>query len=364
MANIIDYIKWRGDITLKERDFNEVDGLIFTRLAYFPFEDLLSGDEVITIETLSQRAMAFTDDDFLILGDRELLSLMGDSPRYKDLKLINFVSEFSKEVEVQFAAITILLPKRIKYVCYRGTDNTLIGWKEDFNMTFMEHIPAQVAALNYLNDTKLGWFSKVLIGGHSKGGNLAMYAGVHTTDKIKKKIISITSIDGPGFLKSTIESEKFKTIDPKIKAYVPQTSIIGRFLNSGEKFFTVSSTEKNLLQHDIFSWEVLKDQFVYLENVDKDSEQMEKIIKDWLEKLSFDDRQKMISLIFEMLDAANVNTFKEFKLDWYKSMSAVYDQYRKLSNEDKKMLDEIANQFIKSYTDEVFKFPNPWEKND
>lgn len=355
MNNILDYLKWRGDISFEEKPFNEIDNLILARISYLPFEKILENNKPITIENAYKLSNnRIKENDYLLLKDVELFELLSNCRRYKNLKLINFVNDFSVELEKQFAAITILLPKNYIYVSFRGTDDTIIGWKEDFNMAFLNNVPAQVEALKYLNNVKVHFLNKILVGGHSKGGNLAVYSSMYANRKIKNRIELITNIDGPGFLEEIVNSSSYKEIENKVKTYIPQTSIIGKLLNFDDGYITVKSNAKSIMQHDIYSWEVDINEFIYLEDVDNESKQIDKIITEWLSSLSLEKRKKMINIIFQMLGAADVLTFKELQRNWYKSFSSIYDSYKKINKEDKVMLDKIGNDLIKLAIKEIF----------
>ena len=176
MANIFDYIEWRGDLSLSQDKFNEIDNLILARFSYFPFDEIIKENEVITIKELSERFLKKDTSTIPILweDDVNLFPAMGNSTRFGEMKVTKYVNKISVEQEKQFSAITILMPDDTIYVSYRGTDNTVVGWKEDLNMTFKGHIPSQIDAVNYLEEIAKEYPNKLRIGGHSKCGNLAV----------------------------------------------------------------------------------------------------------------------------------------------------------------------------------------------
>ena len=208
MHTILDYIKWRGDLTFEERPLNHIDYLICSVISYFPFEKVVQEEDcILTVEELYQEMVKnqVREKDFLMFNDAELLKLLAKSKRYKDLKLTRFVSVTNLDKEKQFAALTVLLPNHYVYISYRGTDDSFVGWKEDFNMTYLDVVPAQLSAVQYLDELKPRLFTKILVGGHSKGGNLAIYAALHCQNKIKSRIKHVFNYDGPGFLKDITE---------------------------------------------------------------------------------------------------------------------------------------------------------------
>ena len=197
MSNVCDYIKWRGDLELKDFEFNEIDNLILTRLAYFPFEMLINKWEEISITELSQRFKKADKTKIKVLWpeDNKLIPLLGNSERFGKIIATNFVNKINREQEKQFSAITLLLPDNTIFVSYRGTDDTLIGWKEDFNMSFKSHVASQLDAVEYLNNVASKYENKIRVGGHSKGGNLAVYASIFAKSDVKNRIINIYNND-------------------------------------------------------------------------------------------------------------------------------------------------------------------------
>lgn len=246
MANIFDYINWRGDLSLRESEFNEIDNLILARFSYFPFDNILKEDEVITIEEAGKRFKTLDVEKERILQkeDIDLFPKMAESNRFFDMKISNYINKISPEEEKQFSAITIFMPDDTIYISFRGTDNTLIGWKEDFNMSFREKVPSQLDAVEYVNKIASKYTNKLRIGGHSKGGNLAVYAASFCEKEIQERIINVYNNDGPGFHETITIDPNYKRIIPKVHTLIPQTSIIGRLLYHEESYTVVQSTEK------------------------------------------------------------------------------------------------------------------------
>lgn len=200
MPNIFDYMKWR-DIDLQKVEFNEIDNLILSRLSYFPFDGILSKKEEITLKEAYERTKILgTTGRTLQAEDIDLYPILANSKRFGKVKITEFINKIELVEEEQFSAITVLLPDKTIYVSYRGTDNTIIGWKEDFNMSFSELVASQTDAVNYLNDIAKKYPNEIRVGGHSKGGNLAVYAAAFCKEEIKKRIIKVYNNDGPRIL--------------------------------------------------------------------------------------------------------------------------------------------------------------------
>ena len=357
MHTILDYMKWRGDLTFEERPMNNIDFLICSIISYFPFEMAIKDrDAVLTIEELYEEMVKknVREKDFLLFHDVDLLKLLVKSKRYKDIELTNFVSVTNIDSEKQFAALTILLPNNYIYVSYRGTDHSFVGWKEDFNMTYLDVVPAQQSALEYLNKIKPRLFTKIFVGGHSKGGNLAIYASLHCDMKIRSKIKHIFNYDGPGFLKDITESKEYQRISDCISTYVPQTSIIGRLLNCNDEYHVVKSNQKLVWQHDYFSWEINVDDFVYDDEVDPTSNLLDNIISEWLDTVTLEEREQFIDLVYRMLLTTNASTFKELDLKGLKGMKQIWKMLETLNKEDKKLVNKVAMMFFKALKQNIF----------
>ena len=322
MANVCDYVKWRGDITLEQSKFNEIDNLILSRFSYFPFDKIIKENEVVTIKELSER---FKKQDIRKLpilwkDDVDLFPLMGESKRYGEMNATKYVNKIDVEQEKQFSAITIELPDNTIFVSYRGTDNTIVGWKEDFNLSFMINIPAQIEGLKYVEKIASKYPNKMHLGGHSKGGNVAVYSAIFAKKEIQNRIIDVTNHDGPGFDKSIIERGEYKRVLNKIFTYIPQSSIIGRLLEHEEKYKIVKSIQKGIMQHDIYSWQVLGTKFVKLNEVTNGSEIINETVRTWLKNTTIEQRENFINIIYEIISATNAKTLKEISLSKLKNM--------------------------------------------
>ena len=275
MANIEDYLLWRGDLTVTQAPFNSVDNLILSNLAYLIFKEivpelnnekqtflskitsLFKSDEAsrmqyITIfDAIAAMNLATEGKDRIrVSQDIEMGIKLAKTKRFGNMKLMCYVDKYDESIETQFAAITILMEDNTAYIAFRGTDTSLIGWKEDFNMSFMDKVPAQELALLYLKDVAEIIKCPLRIGGHSKGGNLAVYSSLYAGKEIQDRIINIYNNDGPGFKSSILQTEEYKNIKNKIDSIIPQTSIIGMILEHEEEYIVIRSNETLIMQHD------------------------------------------------------------------------------------------------------------------
>lgn len=348
MSNVCEYVKWRGDLTLKQSKFNEIDALILTRLSYFPFDQLIQPNEEATVEELSKRFEKADKSTMKILweDDNELFPLMGKSKRFGKMIVTQYVNKINAEQEKQFSATTVILPDNTIFVTYRGTDATIVGWKEDFNMCFKSHIASQKDAVEYLNMVSKKYKRLIRIGGHSKGGNLAVYAAMFTNSKVKKRIINIYNNDGPGFDDEIIKTKEYKEILPKVHTYIPQSSVIGRLLNHEEKYTVVQSIQKGIMQHDLYSWQLEGKEFICLEKVTNGSEIFDKTLKEWLINITPEQRGIVIDTAFDILNTTEVEYFSELKKNWFLNIRLMLGRYKNLDDESKKVISEIVQKLV------------------
>lgn len=337
MANIFDYMEWR-DIELEKVEFNEIDNLILARLSYFPFDEIVNEGEEITIKEAYERYKKFgTTGRILQKEDIDFFPILANSTRFGKMKLCEYINKIDPLKEKQFSAITILMPDKTIYVSYRGTDNTIIGWKEDFNMSFSEIVEAQLESVKYLEKIANNYSGKIRVGGHSKGGNLAVYASAFCNNEVKNRIINVYNNDGPGFCDKVIESEEYKNILSKVHTYIPQTSIVGRLLNHEEETTILKSTQIGIMQHDLYTWQVLGANFVKAE-LTNSSEFIDKTITDWLKAVNPKQREQFIDTLFEILNATEAKTLSEINANKFANAKTIIKTYQNIDSQNKEMI--------------------------
>ena len=295
MADLFDYLLWRGDLGMDVVPTNPVDTLILSELSYLGYEGLVPGDFLhpVPLRVVAEAFLALPDSDKRIhlKKDPELLAACAKTKRLGELRLVFYRDELLPEMESQFAAVTWLLPGGSAIVTYRGTDTTLTGWKEDFNMSFQDSVPAQEKALWYLEAfTKVHSDMPLMLVGHSKGGNMAVYSAARCQPEIQERITAVHNHDGPGFQAAVIREPGYRAILPKVRTFVPQSSVVGMLLEHEEPYTVVRSRQLSLLQHDPYSWEVLGGDFIRVEEVDENSRHLDATIKTWLSQTSIQER--------------------------------------------------------------------------
>lgn len=353
MANIIDYIKWRGDLNFEVSPLNEVDNLIFSEISYLNFTDIVTDQPNHEI-LLKDAADLYFKKNRGNLGKKmhqnqeELLRLMAQSIRFSMIKLLYFTAQLSKEPNIQFAALTFKLSDQLLFIAYRGTDGSLVGWKEDLEMSVMNIIPSQTAALNYFKKLAIVYPTQnFYLAGHSKGGNLAIYAATYASSDLQNRIIKVFNNDGPGFKEDLLGSAEFKAIEKKVDTFVPQTSIIGMLLDHEEDYIVVQSNEHGILQHDGFSWEVYQDAFVHLKTVDKTSQLIQKTLKHFLAQLPVEERQAFINALFDILSRDHNTTLAGLKRGGITGIIDTIETFENLPPHLKKALVEVFELLFK-----------------
>ena len=282
MANINDYLQWRGDIKVTNKyRLTDVDYLILARFSFLPFAKInLSNRE--TIKSVSRKMSFLADSDFECIDDRRLIENLGESERFNHMFVTNFVTENDSKKEIQFSAVCVHINKKEVFVSYMVTSGNIYAWKEDFNMAFMYNVPSQVEGLKYLEAIGRKYPTKKFrIGGHSKGGNIAVYSSINVSNRIKNRIIKVYNYDGPGFNREILNNVDTNCVDNKIKTFLPQGSIVGRLLEHEEKYRVVESSSKGFIQHNIYSWNIVKDDFVSIDELTSSSDVINTTVKNW-----------------------------------------------------------------------------------
>ena len=305
MANIFDYLKWRGDLTFSQDPPNEVDALIFSGLSYIRYGAVAENYPQQPV-LLKEAAAAF----FALEGyetccrvekDLDLLRAAIQTRRFGESKICMYRDHLIPEQETQFAAMTFLLDDGSMFLAFRGTDNSLVGWKEDFNMTFQQTIPAQRLALQYVREAALEHYRPMRLGGHSKGGNLAVFAAARSSPMIQERILEVFNNDGPGFTKYLMGDPGYVAMVPKIRTCVPQSSVIGMLLEHEEPYTVIRSKSIGLLQHDLYTWDVMGKAFLPVEEITEGSQFVDVTIKTWFADMTNPEREQLVDVMFALL---------------------------------------------------------------
>ena len=364
MGNILTYVQTNLN-TFDIEPFNEIDSLVLSQLSYIKLnklKGLFGARGNIKVPLRKLLMLEHMHDYFNIVSekdDKQLLFLLAASPRFRDIKLAYHVDKFDELSEKQFSATTIFLDRKTIYIAYRGTDTTFIGWKEDFNMSFMGCVPAQQEARIYLNSVhKKHPYAKFYIGGHSKGGNLALYSAVNADSSLQDKILNIYSHDGPGFLEDITKSSRYANISNKVKKTVPHSSIIGMLMQTHDNISIVDSEGLLLMQHNPYNWKIDNSNFVTVAELSETAQLTNRTIEQWLNSMDFNKREKFITALFDILEQVQVNTLDDFASNWKTELKNIYVATKNMDADTKKFLNEVIRNFTTTGVKMLFTFDN------
>lgn len=359
MGNIMDYISWRGDLSLEQSQFNEVDNLILACFSYVNLDGIpaVTKQKGIGLKKLTEEFMKLhtmkeleADKSFIRLAPFMMME-MAKSARFGKCVVRNYVNDIVTEAEQQFAAMEIVLEDGTSYVSFRGTDDTIIGWKEDFNLS-TGVVPAQKRAIEYLQKISEHTDGMLRVGGHSKGGNLAIYGSV-MCKSAHEKILEIYSNDGPGFSREFQELPETKEMMPKIIRIIPEYSIIGTLLEHEKEPVIVASSSKGLLQHDGFSWEVQGPALVRRDSLNKTALRFIEILHKWIDGMDMEQKRLLIEDLFATLQASGYENLSEVQSGGLKSLAAMVKRVEKFAPESRGMMQELLTAICGGWLEQL-----------
>ena len=351
MGIIFDYLDQVAYDSIYDTPFNELDMLMLTEITYLPFDKIVSDQMSPDCTCRLFEAAEKVPQDLCMLVTKNRLKLLekvASSTRFKNIKLMGYVNDIDSDVQKQFAAMIFKIKPDSYVLTFRGTDDSIIGWKEDFHMTYMDQVPAQKTAVNYLRKGMDALPGQFILTGHSKGGNLASYAGSQIEPEYQERIQSIYSYDAPGLNHSVITSQSYQTISDKIKRYIPQGSIVGMMLETPKQAQIVKSTAiGGLAQHDTFSWQISDQTFVLLDNLNPDSLQMDKTLKNWVDSVSDEELKDFFDLFFGLILDAGISSINDLtKLENFNKILAVLENANALTDQEREMLTRLAKLLV------------------
>ena len=359
MGNIMDYISWRGDLSFEQSQFNEVDNLILACFSYVNLDGIsaVTKQKGIGLKKLTKEFMKLhtmkeleADKSFIRLAPFMMME-MAKSVRFGKCVVRNYVNDIVTEAEQQFAAMEIVLEDGTSYVSFRGTDDTIIGWKEDFNLS-TGVVPAQKRAIEYLQKISEHTDGMLRVGGHSKGGNLAIYGSV-MCKSAHEKILLIYSNDGPGFSREFQELPETKEMMPKIIRIIPEYSIIGTLLEHEKEPVIVASSSKGLLQHDGFSWEVQGPALVRRDSLNKTALRFIEILHKWIDGMDMEQKRLLIEDLFATLQASGYENLSEVQSGGLKSLAAMVKRVEKFAPESRGMMQELLTAICGGWLEQL-----------
>jgi len=342
-------------VPLNLSPFNPVDNLILSAFSYLP----LDGCEGKTIREIAPCLCAREQDS----PYRELARLMGLGGRFGPMRLVRFQDLFSEQEEKQFAAVAVQLGDGTSFVAYRGTDATLVGWKEDFNMSFADEVPAQRESVRFLNDVAGRVEGPLRVGGHSKGGNLAIYASLFCEAGVRARLLEIYNNDGPGLTQKMQECPVYLEIEPRIRTYLPQTAIIGMLMEHAESYQVVRSEGVGILQHDPFTWQAGRCDFVKEGGLRAGSLYVDKTIKRWAASVSQEDRKAFIDAVYRILSSTGAKSVNELFGGWRRNLAAILTETTGFDPETRRLLRRVVGLLFASGAKNLVPIGSAREKN-
>lgn len=352
MKNMLDYIKDFGHVSFEERAFSEIDALVLTELEYLPLEKVVPSDEngeiFVTVKEIAEymqehKKALFDENPMMITEERhELSQVIADAPRFQSLKFFGVVSVWDKDTTKQFAAVTVEVEPSVRLVIFRGTDETLIGWKEDFLMTYSPLVAAQTDAKEYLAKQASLWGGDLMVSGHSKGGNLAIYAAATQVEDVQLRIVDIFCFDSPGLYRSVLETKGYQNIVPLAMRYIPQDSLVGLMLESEVPYVIVKSNATGAMQHSAMTWEIEDGQFIKMEKLTKNSQLNDQTFKKWTESVSDEELELFWNVFFELLFAAGIDTVNDLYGQFMHYVQEFLKATGEMDEEKRELLTRIA----------------------
>ncbi|MDL2300895.1 DUF2974 domain-containing protein [Lachnospiraceae bacterium OttesenSCG-928-D06] len=349
---LIAYLKKYSNTSFLEYPMNDVDSLALCQLSYLKFDglvpDIWANQSSVTLRSIREQKAyesLFADSRYE-RDNKALFHAMAEGKRFGNMKLNCFIDIIEKEWETQFSAITFLLENRITYIAYRGTDENIIGWKEDFNMAYLNPVPGQALSVKYLNMVASKIRTSLYIGGHSKGGNLAVYAAMNCLPEIQGRILQVYSMDGPGFRKEIMDSVAYRRIADRIIKILPQSSMVGMLFENDEHYQVVESKTFGLAQHNPYTWKIKNGDFIRVNGLYQGRKFMDLTFNEWVLSLDEVQLRTFVDTLYTVISASHAEDLISFTAQWKQSMIGMIAALKEIDEETKQMLRQIISSLF------------------
>ncbi len=360
--SIIDYVLLNCNKGFDSLPFSNIDGLILAQLSYLSFNSLVPDISSRSKGVLfSEVAESENFDSIFALPrtaerNKKLFNAMAYSKRYGKIKINYYCNIFDYEKDTQFCAVTFVMPNGDACIAYRGTDATITGWKENCNMLYTSPVSSQKLSVPYLEKVSRKTKGKIILVGHSKGGNLAIYAGAMCSQSSKNKLIEIKSFDSPGFTKDFIKSPEYRSIQKKITKLVPEQSMIGMLLNNTNKYSVIQSEGIGFYQHDPFMWKIENNDFISGEKVVTQAKILDQTFNEWVYNFEPEQRELFVEAMFDIIEATNeqnASTFIEWSENLKGNMPLVFDTLKELDPKTRSFILKVFGNLFVSAKDSI-----------
>ena len=345
MANLNDYLVWRGDFSLDAGPWNEIDALLLSVLSYLNFHGV-QDHRGWTLREAKRADQLIDNPDASFAPRRKMFSLMADSNRFGDCRMHHQIAITDEDLHMQFSALCVDLPDGTMAVAFRGTDNTLIGWREDFNMAYQTRVPGQETAAYYLAQAAKYTDRPLRLMGHSKGGNLAVYAATNVNKRIQDRIEAIWSFDGPGMNMEMAGSEGYGRIRGKIRSFIPQTSIIGLLMEYYKPYTVVRSTAKGLDQHDPMTWQIYGGRFEEMPCIDRTAGLVSETLREWLTNSKPEQRATFVDTLFKLADNTKATKMSDLLNEKFKTFRKMFGGRKDIDPETRRVFTRLIAQGV------------------
>ena len=345
MANMVDYLVWRGELSMAASPWNPIDGLLMATLSYLNIHGIRDAHGW-TMREAKRLDLVIESPDNSFPPRLEAFNGMADSVRFGECRMHHFIAMTDEATNMQFSAMCVDMPDGTMTVAFRGTDNTLIGWREDFDMSYRTWVPGQEAAGYYLAQAAQVTDRPLRRVGHSKGGNLAVYAASVVHPDIQERIESIWSYDGPGMNRQISAGKGYQQIKEKIHSYIPQSSIIGLLMDYYTPYTVVKSVATGLSQHDPMSWQVYGGKFEEMESIDRRAELICQTLHEWLQNSTPEQRGAFVDTLFRMADTTNASKMSELLNEKFRSIRKMYGGRKDIDPETRRAFNRLMAQAV------------------
>lgn len=353
MAHLIDYLEKVENLTFDQEPLNILDKVCINEIGYLTYEKWLTASDLkkpINLHDFAEGKELNPDYTFMVTKERvELAEAMVRSRRFASMCLTNYRSVLDKEVEKQFAAMIFSLPELdYNQLVFRGTDDSVIGWKEDFQLTYSREIPAHRSAKAFLEDHLPNLGGRITVSGHSKGGNLALYSAVQSSTALREKIAELLLLDSPGLMKSLLDKPSYQELKSKMAVIRPQDSVVGVMLYWDRPAQLVAAEGIGFAQHNALTWEVdlTTNDFVYVDQPTDLSQRLEETFQEWIETLPNQELKQVCDLVFDTILDSGIESLDDIGIQALPQLGQMLQEFGNLSDRQKKVLQDGFNQLL------------------